>query len=558
MDDYQPDVVGLLKRVYPFRALEDSDLTWIAEAGEILQFAPGQDFYDQGQPAEYFYFILDGEVNLNYNTGKMNTSMGLYKDDDQFGFEVFDQKGLYLTSAFAVSEGALFRLHRETIQVILHTIPDLTLPLQMQAHSLQLSLEVYLDWRKPEEMVFYIDRRHPYFMWARLFLPVIAFAASITVLGYLALANLPGTLLPGFIAGAVGLISGLWLIWNYVDWSNDYSIITDQRANFQERVVLLYDSREESPLTAIQSSKVESSQTGRIIGYGDLILKTFTGTLAFPDIRHPEVVANLLEDRRKRAEIVGHRVDMRKLRREIRQRLKFVEPPEKTAPIVKQLQPGSLSQVLANLFRMRWEQNGVITYRKHWFILLRKIFLPGLILLAWLTFVILDLFKVIPLLDVQAGLGLGFVGLLILGFWNWYVYADWSNDIYIVSDDQFTDIYKKPLGSEEKQSAPIKNIQSVEFERLGFLGLVLNYGTVFIRVGDARYTFDTIYDPSDCSRDIFQRIAKSKNMEKKRQEDDARARMIEAIEAYHAVVGDPYERTEKDEVRRIDNTRPSK
>ena len=107
--------------------------------------------------------------------------------------------------------------------------------------------------------------------------------------------------------------------------------------------------------------------------------------------------------------------------------------------------------------------------------------------------------------------------------------------------------------SEEKQVAPVKSIQSVEFERLGILGLVLNYGTVYIRVGDTRYTFDTIYDPSDAQRDLFQRIDRFNYAEKKRQEEAARLRMVDAVEAYHAVVGDPYERTERDEARRIGN-----
>jgi len=71
MNEYQTDVIALLKRVFPFRGLEESDLVWIAEAGEVLSFSPGQDFYDQGQPAEYFHFILEGEVNLSFNTGKL-------------------------------------------------------------------------------------------------------------------------------------------------------------------------------------------------------------------------------------------------------------------------------------------------------------------------------------------------------------------------------------------------------------------------------------------------------------------------------------------------------
>jgi len=175
MDENQTEVLELLKRVYPFRNLEEVDLSWIAEAGEALHFDPGQDFYNQGESAEYFHFILEGEVNLNYHTGKLHASMGILTDDDQFGVEVVEPQAVYYTSAFAVTEGTLFRLHRETVVEMLHNLPDLAVPLQLLAHSLRLSLEVNLDWRAPDETVFYIDRRHPYFLWARLILPVTVF-----------------------------------------------------------------------------------------------------------------------------------------------------------------------------------------------------------------------------------------------------------------------------------------------------------------------------------------------------------------------------------------------
>jgi len=557
VDDYQSRVVELLKRVYPFRILEEADLVWIAEAGEVLRFDPGQDFYDQGQPAEYFHLILEGDINLSFNTGKMEVSMGVVEDDDQFGVEVVESQALYLTSALAVSEGLLFRLHRETVLELLHHIPALALPLQMQAHSLRLSLEVNLDWRATDETVFYIDRRHPYFMWLRLFFPIILFIASLTILTFLAFANLPGTLLPGFAAGLASFLAGLWVIWNYVDWSNDYSIITNRRVIFQERVVLLYDSRQEAPLTAVLSNKIESSQFGRIIGYGDLILKTFTGTLAFPDLRHPEVVANLLEDRRKRVIQLHERAERRTLRKLIRRRLGFVtDGPSQQAPVIRQLKPWSLSTVLANILRMRWEQNGVITYRKHWILLLQTIFFPGLLFVVVALLAILGALRVLPLLEPLAMLGLGAVGLLLLGFWCWYTYEDWANDQYIVSDDQIIDIYKKPLGEEEKQVAPVRNIQSVEFERQGILGLVLNYGTVFIRIGDTRFSFDMVYDPSDVQRDLFVRIDRLNYREKQREAMAARLRMVDALEAYHAVIGDPYERTDHDDVKRLGGNPP--
>jgi hypothetical protein len=210
VDEYQARVVELLERVYPFRMLEETDLFWIAEAGEVLRFDPGQDFYEQGQPAEYFHLILEGNVNLSYNTGKMDVSMGLVEDDDQFGVEVIDPQAIYLTSAVAVTEGLLFRLHRDAMLEMLQHLPELNLPLHMLVHSLRLSLTVNLDWRAPDEAIFYFDRRHPFFMLRRLIFPVFLFLSGLVVLTYFALTNTPGNLLPGFAAGVVTFVAGLW------------------------------------------------------------------------------------------------------------------------------------------------------------------------------------------------------------------------------------------------------------------------------------------------------------------------------------------------------------
>ena len=545
-EQLKPKVIELLKRVYPFRLLDEETLSEIADAGEVVRFDQGQTLYEQGATAEFFHIIMDGDINLSYNTGKTEVSMGLLEDEDLFGVEVIEKKPIYRTAALAVSEGILFRMGRNSVLGMLAAVPAMVLPLHMLAKSLRLSLEVYLDWRASDETVHYIDRRHPWFLAARLFFPVIFFTASVVVLAYLALVGAPGTLLPGFAAGAASFLTGFWVIWNYVDWTNDYSIITNRRVVFQERVVLLYDSRQEAPIEAVLASAMESSQFGRIVGYGNLIIKTYTGTLAFPDLRHPEVVNGFLEDRRKHIANLHEQEERKRLRKLIRSRLGFIPgvPPGK--PAEKQVKSGSLAAMLANIFRMRWEQNNVITYRKHWFILIQRIFFPSIILIAWVVFVILGEIGVVTLLHPLTLLGLGIVVFLILAFWWWYQWADWANDVYIVNDDMIVDVYKKPLGEEEKRAAPIRSIQAVEFERLGFLGLVLNYGTVYIRIGDARFTFDTVYNPSEVQRELFVRIDRRNYQDKQREAEAARQRMLDVIEAYHAVIGDPYQRTEKD------------
>ncbi len=557
MDDFRPQVIDLLKRVFPFRYLEDDDLGWIVDAGEVLEFEPGEDFYQQGGPAEFLYLIMDGDVNLSYDIGKHEVSMGVLEDADLFGYEVIDPKAIYYTSAFAVSEGRLFRLHREAVRVLMHDVEFVALPLRMLLHSLRLSLEVDLNWRAAEEAILYIDRRHPFFLLKRLIFPIILFVACLTLAVYLTITGMQGTLLFGFGFSAATLLAGLWSLWNYIDWGNDYSIITNRRVIFQEKVVFFYNSRQEVPLEAVQASSMETSQFGRIVGFGDMIMKTYTGQLAFPDIRHPEIVSELLEDQRKHLAHEHELEEKRTLRKLIRRRLQFA-PQEQAGSkqVPRQLRPGSLSELLANVFQMRWEQDGVVTYRKHWYILMRKTSIPAFVLLAWTILILLTQLRLITLLHPSTMLALGIVVFLMVAFWLWYQYEDWANDIYVVNDDQILDVYKKPLGSEEKRAAPIKSIQSVEFERLGIIGLVLNYGTVYIRIGDTKYHFDTVYNPAEVQNELFKRIAKKNYTEKQRENELARNRILDAVEAYHRVIGDPYQRLEQDEKKRLNPKKP--
>jgi len=89
--------------------------------------------------------------------------------------------------------------------------------------------------------------------------------------------------------------------------------------------------------------------------------------------------------------------------------------------------------------------------------------------------------------------------------WGWwfYQYLDWYNDVYVITSDQLVDISRKPLGQEERRSAPLKNIQTVEYRRNGLIGLIFNYGTVHIQIGNEELSFDNVYHPSAIQREIY-------------------------------------------------------
>ncbi len=453
------------------------------------------------------------------------------------------------SNAVAVGGARLLRIKEKDLFEAVQTTPYLHVPLHLMMESFYLSLRVNLPWREADEAVIYMARRHPVFLWVKLLPALFIFLVATLMLAYLALANIPGSIAIGLVAGFFSLAGGLWAIWNYVDWSNDYSIITSRRVVYQERVVMLYDSRQEAPLDTVLANTTDTSQVGRILGYGDLVLKTYTGTIILPAISQPVIVSLILQDRRGFMQVAQRQADLREVRQVVKNRIFPAPPAAPSAPSgnnpgspaergedeeeAEERAPSRAAERLANLLQMRNEEGGIITYRQHWLILTRQIFMPLFLIFILVVLLALGAFQIFTLFSVQAMAALSLlVGALLL-FWLWYQYEDWANDKYILTADQLVDVYKKPLGQEEKRAAPLKNIQSVEFEKLGLVRLILNFGTVYIRIGDTQFTFDNVYNPSDVQREIFRRMEALTYREKKKDIDTAREGVLDILEAYH-------------------------
>jgi hypothetical protein len=117
--------------------------------------------------------------------------------------------------------------------------------------------------------------------------------------------------------------------------------------------------------------------------------------------------------------------------------------------------------------------------------------------------------------------------------WWLYQYADWSNDIYQVTADQVIDVERKPLGRENKKTAPLDNVLDIEYERTGLIGLIMNFGTVFLNIGGTKFQFNNVFDPSQVQQDIFRRMAERKNKKKQVENEKERERLAEWFATYH-------------------------
>jgi hypothetical protein len=362
-----------------------------------------------------------------------------------------------------------------------------------------------------------------------------------------------GATTPYAVGGIILCVDILWAVWRAVDWSNDYYIVTNQRVVWVERVIGIYDSRQEVPLSTILAVNVETDLLGRTLDYGNVTVRTFVGSIKFDFVDHPVQAADMIKEYWERTKAMGTQAQKLAMKNALRSKLGMTVhpiPQEELPPISmadKEVQKKSLLRiVLSNLFKLRMEDGGTVTYHKHWFVLLQQVGQPLIYFLIINILIIIRgwyLFQSptqtfispnaagVPRPDTII-VFLLFVTLPVIGWMVWE-YVDWGNDIFRVTPEEIIDLDKTPLGTEERRSAQIENILSTEYERIGLLGYLLNYGTVYITVGGSKLAFEDVLDPAGVQADInrrrMARIAK-------KSEDAAnveRERMATWLAAYH-------------------------
>lgn len=535
-------ILDILKAVFPFRKLKPAQLEMAADHFGTAFFDEGQVIYEEGTAADTLFLILGGSVQLFHrdqdhvedNLPKWKLRIG-----DFFGFDMLEEGGRHGSQAVAATDLTVLTIDREHFEELCEQIPGLAESLWMLYDAFQQALITSLPWRDKNEAIYFIGRRHPALLLVRLILPAISAIIFLPLL-IMFISNSTDLVIPIVLLGLVVVGLALWVLWDVVDWRNDYSIVTSERVLFQERIVLLYDSRHESPLNAILSITSETSLLGRWLSYGDVIVRTYAGLIVLPDLKHPELVEDFLEAEWFRSRSgIAREEKLEKLEMLIGQRIGTRETPSpKPAQQFKTDQNTKLNTVLnllANMFQLRFETGGAITYRTHWYILVTKIWIPTILFLVLQGYLIARIAR--WTLFMSIGGALAFVGLcdLILGIWWAYKYLDWRNDYYMVTDDQVVDVNKKPLGHEQRRSAPLRNIMSISFERLGIFGLVLNFGTVRIKVGETELTFDNVYNPTEVQREIFKRMSEQDYKQTQDKIADEERRLADWIEAYHRV-----------------------
>lgn len=548
--------IDFLKKIHLFHGLTDEEFAVLAEELDEVPVAKGEVIFQQDTGADAFYLIYGGSVRIVRRVEKKETVLATLVKNDYFGELALAMKRKRSATATATADTTLLKLSRADFEKLYKRAPQIKINLLLAVRSRQLARKLNFKWLRPDEVIYFLARKHPIALWQRLVIPIFSLLVPIGLF-YMWWFMIPLSIVG--ILSAVSLFAiTAWIGWLWLDWSNDYYIVTNQRVVSLEKIIGVYDSREESPISTILSVGVEANPVGKALDYGNVVVRTFVGRINFTDVDHPIEAAKMVEEYWNRTKEHAAGIEKEAMKNAIRKRLGLPLPPTERAfgepaPVAKSsITPPKPSPTLstlmkfigADLFKLRYELGDNVVYRKHWVVLILDAWIPffsafGCIMLFIVRLVQLAYDPADTFISQQGDFPLdGWATTFLVAavpFLLWFGYRvwDWSNDKFEVTNDQIIDIDRKPLGTETRNAAPLEGILSTFYERKGLLGNIFNYGTVYISVGGSKLAFENVMDPAGVQSDIDRRRM-ARNARKREGEIAAeRDRMAEWLATYH-------------------------
>jgi CRP-like cAMP-binding protein len=543
--------VDLINKIHLFNGLKEDQLASIAVKFEEREVAANRVIFKRGDKPDGFYVIFKGKVKVTRPHSTEGEELLIWLvANDYFGEEALVENRTRSATLTTMEDSILLFLTRAHFEELIAKYPKLKPNFMVAIKSHKLARATKFDWLGPKEVIYFVARRHQLRLYQALAVPFLSLLLPIGlfVLWAFTRATTPAAL------GVVALIFILgWMIWNAIDWSNDYYIVTNQRVVWLEKVVGLYDSRQEAPLSSILSVGVETDALGRMLDFGNVIVRTFVGRLEFDYVDHPNQAAEMIREYWERIKSITTVSQKDVMKNTIRQKLGLPveKKKEPELPPVVVLDESFAKQplwwiALKGVFKLRTEDAGKIIYHKHWIVLLLEAWQPLALMLGMFA---LQVWRGVYLFNSPdqsfisrnaAGslmpdtimVALPMLSLPVIGWFVWK-YVDWKNDIFMVTSEEIFDIDRQPFGKEEKRAAQIESILSISYTRNGVIANLFNFGTVEITVGGSKFDFQDVADPASVQSDINRRrMVRIANKNENAGKDD-RERFATWIAAYH-------------------------
>jgi hypothetical protein len=533
------DELELLGGLHYLRDLDDERLADCAAILKRQSFSPGDTIVMEGTPADVLILVQSGLVSVQIEDESQERPR--LEAGDSFGeVDLYFGRDYYATLT-AIEPTTVFFWDVDPLEQTLKEEETAIDSFRSAAESQLLALRLSFDWLGEDEVIRALARKDRNVLIQMMSLPIILAIAggAMLVLTF----GSAWAWLGGLLLGVGSLLAA----WRYVDWGNDYYIVTDRRVVVHEKVIGIYDNRQEAPLHMLLSVSVETDLASRALGFGDVMIRTYTGQLTFGSVSDPYSMAALIEAEVQRSQRSNAGQDRAVVAEALRRSLEGDADTEAGAeadadaeaqagPEIPEVEDGPIDESVGLGHwapDMRFTEGGVITYRKHWFVLLKAIGIPSVLLMILVGLIGARLGGIFDFVSISTALTCN--TLLLAGIFGWWVYQymDWVNDIYQITPTHIIDIYKKPLARELRKLAPLENILGTEVKRRGIFGLILNYGDVIANVGTSEFIFEGVLSPNRIQQDIAR--AQEAFVESRRQgeRDERREELAEWFSVYH-------------------------
>ncbi len=532
MAEYQP----LLRNIFFLRDLDDAALDRLAQSMVTKEHAPGQTVARGGSPCSGLIFVLSGSIERQAHPSNADDASHVLSAGDTFGALELVQGQYWATTYTALEPTKVLLWKRREATAFFQKQPAAMADLRFVARSQALAQKLQFSWLRENESINGLSRKHPALLIRALSVPVLLLGSAAALVWW-GSGTIGDPLI--WLASGVAAIGVLYGIWQGIDWGNDYYVVTNRRVVRLEKVIGIYDSRRETTLHNLQSVSVSTTMLGRVFGFGDVIIRTFTGRIMFPNIANPYAMASMVEKNWRR---VHEQRSLEDRESKIHAVRRFTDPESETPQeaVLLEEQPSSDDTQEATeiglgrwTLKVRFEDQGVITYRKHWAVLMRRTAIPSVAVIALAGLVGAHLGGMITLLPTGTVLQIG--GALILAFALYWLYefADWANDIYQITPTHIVEVHRKPLAREMRNVAPLESILGTEVDRKGIVGLMLNYGDVISTIGTEQFIFEGVFDPVGVQQEIVHGLEALLDRKQELDRQQKRDEMVEWLGVYH-------------------------
>lgn len=548
----RPDFVGSLQRVKTFSALKDAERKQLAGYMGLAHFRPGDVLYHQGEMDPTLYILYEGEaiIRVRDEHGKQRPR-GYLQAGGSAGESALLLGEVRDVTLLSTAQTNCLYLTRPDLELFLRERPEIRRELiphkEIRAKQRAQQQARRLPWLDRDEQVFLRQRRHWFILVGKLVPPFLTLIFFLLTL----VPKLPSPWRTWIhiINVVVLLIAGLWMAWQVLDWINDYYIVTSKRVAHREKVLLVRERRDETPVDKVQNVNVEQLLIGNLLGFGNLVIDTAAAAgvtrVTFDYVAAPNRVQQLIFEQISRLQ-AGERLETRRAIREkleasvgtsIRPVIPRPAIPTATAPAPTPARPGLLKRIYRkSLWPIFWIENRTdnqVTWRKHWIRLVSRIWAPSLMIVGLLAALILYLSRAdTRQVEIVLLLLVALIPFLIWLWWNW---ANWGNDLYTVTQDRLIDIEKLPLGFRSKRTeTTFDKVQNASYDIPNPIATLLNYGTVIIYTAGAegRLDFEYVRDPKKVQAEIFRRLSAYQAAQRRREREERWADLPEWFAAF--------------------------